>query len=520
LAREETWGEENEQQYEEPNEWPSIFSEVSDMAMLSNVSYPISFLIRQAKAGKLKNSSKVLARFQLVRDKDLSSGPLSPGELLEIVEANRDCIEQEYCSREDLESRYGWLEGLNHWVHVEETRGFPGSLALLEFDDHYDAHRLAYGLVINRIQKRIVVVFRGTYAERTDDWKRNLQSDQVEVPVPSNLLQRAIQRGLKERDSLPSKVKIHRGMYEYLFDNAEKGPRFEKERYEEITDLLFECLRENPDFDICVTGHSLGGALAEVFAVFLTANLNAFEEDLPIIPDVTCIPVGSMITGDAHFGRTLSYLERNDGLRYLRVTNEDDPVVYFPPLEEYALSGMQLRLNREHGHALWDPRTGRNYAPFTLNSARNKSSRWKHLDRDTVGALYLRPKDDRTESTDSGDEVPGWNHPHQEAIGVMYTRTRVDDMEEFANSWPNLIRALKYSFHGKTDYIRDHSIPSYLGRMERESEYLSRITLNSWHHEVGGALDTLKGYRHPSQDRVRPPREPQRLTLPQKLVLS
>lgn len=425
------------------------------MAMVSNISYPITFLIRQAKAGKLKNSSRVLERFQLVRDGDLSSGPMSPKEFLEIVEDNRDCIEREYCSQKDIESSHGWFNTLNHWVDVEEAHGFPGSLSLLEFDDHNDAHRLAYGLVVNRIQKRIVVVFRGTYADGTDDWKRNMQSDKVEIPVPPNLLQREKQQGgkpLQQKDLLPSTIKIHRGLYEYLFDNPNKGPRFERERYEEITTLLSECLRENPDYDVYVTGHSLGGGLAEIFAFYFSATIATFEADLPTTPRITCVCVGSMLAGDESFAMALCYLEQTERLRYLRVIKGDDPVCYFPPLEGYTPSGLQLLLNRDHGHVLWHPRTRRKFVPTALDSADEGDRFRKHLHRDTIGTVYACTTD--------------------------------GDMAETANSWPNLIRALVHSLHRGTDFFRHHMVPSYLGQLEREREYLSQITLDGLHHEV------------------------------------
>mmetsp|Transcript_9575 Transcript_9575/g.23856 ORF Transcript_9575/g.23856 Transcript_9575/m.23856 type:complete len:513 (-) Transcript_9575:169-1707(-) len=436
-----------EHEYRGPKLWPSIYEEVRDMATVSNLSYPISFLIRQAKAGKLNNNSRVFERFSLIRDGDIHSGPLSPKELLEIVEDNRDCIEREYCSHRDLESKYGWLHALNHWVKVEESRHFIGSMSLLEFDDHYDAHRLAYGLFINRIKKQIVVVFRGTYTEGTDDWKRNLQSELVEIPVPPNLLkwEKQKQDGELEKDHpLPSKMKLHRGLYEYLFDNPEKGPRFKRERHEEIMSVLLQCLRENQDYDVYVIGHSLGGALAEVFAFYLSTTISDYKAYLPTLPHITCVSIGSMVTGDANFARALWQLEQTERLRYLRVANEDDPVCYYPPLEGYALSGMQLRFNRHSGHALWHPRTRRKFLPSTPDSDHHN----EHLHRDT--SLYA--------CTNS-------------------------DMTEAINSWPNLIRALHSSKKLGTGFIynhvtiRDHMVPSYLRQLEREKEFLSQITL-------------------------------------------
>jgi hypothetical protein len=70
-------------------------------------------------------------------------------------------------------------------------------------------------------------------------------------------------------------IKLHRGFASYLFDDREEllddGTTRTRCRFDRILAALKECYEELPDderddWDLCVTGHSLGGSLANIFA--------------------------------------------------------------------------------------------------------------------------------------------------------------------------------------------------------------------------------------------------------------
>jgi hypothetical protein len=305
------------------------------------MSYPLSFLVRQAKQGKLKNSKAVLKALQRVRDGDLSTA-LTPHEILDIIRDNQDYImEQRPSDFEDC------LQILKYWENVADRYG-DGSLSLLEFDDHYDSRRLCYAILINRMRERITVVFRGTYADGTADWKRNLQLEQIEIPVPFNL--EPILNSKTDKGNLLT-MRVHKGLYEYLFKNEDRGPRYETERYQEILHHLQTCLEENPNYKIYVTGHSAGGALAKLFAFYLSSSRKAQQIPKP----VTCICIGSLVMGDRGYAEAVSCVEQLGWLRHLSIKNEGDIICYTPPLQWYSPSGMHLRLHRKGGHVFWHP---------------------------------------------------------------------------------------------------------------------------------------------------------------------
>ncbi|KAG7354552.1 lipase class 3 [Nitzschia inconspicua] len=322
--------------------WPSVYDESREMMMAAHMSYPLSFLIREAKQGNLKQSDQVLQVLQSVRDGDLSTA-LSPQDIMDIIKENKDYLLEHRTS--DMVDEFGSVKILEHWDSIARQYG-SGSLSLLEFDDHYDKRRLCYAILINKMRRRITVVFRGTYADGTNDWKRNLQIEQTEIPVPFNL-----QNILKDQDGNPMTMRVHKGLYEYLFRNNDRGPRFETERYQDILKHLQTCLEGNPGFKIYVTGHSAGGALAKLFAFYLSTSRKALHIPKP----VTCICIGSLVMGDSGYSQAVSCVERLGWLRHLSIKNEGDIICYTPPLHWYAPSGMHLRLHRHGGLLFWHP---------------------------------------------------------------------------------------------------------------------------------------------------------------------
>jgi pimeloyl-ACP methyl ester carboxylesterase len=203
-----------------------------------------------------------------------------------------------------------------------------------------------FSLFATRISKRITIIFRGTYAEDTNDWKRNLQFDRTEVELPDAL--RSSFEDNKNNNKNQYTINLHRGCYEYLFRNEDRDPSYTNERYDEILDVILQLVELYPDFKVFVTGHSLGGALGLLLSFHIAAD--------PRIPKpVTCVSAGSLLVGDANFQRAFSSLEGRGWIRHLRITNEKDPVPCLPPFAWFKPVGMHLELLRDGGHTLSHP---------------------------------------------------------------------------------------------------------------------------------------------------------------------
>jgi hypothetical protein len=186
--------------------------------------------------------------------------------------------------------------------------------------DLKSGEELVYAVGVNPVEQRITVIFRGsvTKADFITDSKISL----VQAPDPQST------------DSLGS-VGIHQGFYEYLF--GEKGSKPSK--YTEVMNHVEKLLAENParrSYNLYVTGHSLGGALATLFGFFAAAS--------PSVPlPVTVVSVASPRVGNIAFARSFAEMESQGKIRHLRIANHKDPVTLGPTVSSKRALAMSAK---------------------------------------------------------------------------------------------------------------------------------------------------------------------------------
>lgn len=177
------------------------------------------------------------------------------------------------------------------------------------------------------IEKRVTVIFRGSRTPA--DWAQNKKFHGTAVANPV--------KGLKEfanDKTLSNKVYVHAGFHEYL--NRKNGTP------EGIFETLVPILDTRPGYSLWVTGHSLGGGLASLFAVAA-----ASRDDIP--KPVNCITHAQPLVGDSRLFRSVKKLEESKNLFLLRTRNCEDGVPAVPafspkPSFTYVHLGMQLKL--------------------------------------------------------------------------------------------------------------------------------------------------------------------------------
>jgi predicted lipase len=163
-------------------------------------------------------------------------------------------------------------------------------------------------ILVSHSQKRIILVFRGT--ESMKDVIGDLQ-------ICRSLI----------RDNEHG-VKVHSGFKHQLFDGG---------MYNKIKDELLYTLKLYPSYSLCVTGHSLGGALATLFVYTLyTYDLTYapeskwdVDEDFmkrSVLLTFACPKVGNNKWCE-EFHRTR--------IRHLRYVNAMDIVPQFPSFHYY-----------------------------------------------------------------------------------------------------------------------------------------------------------------------------------------
>jgi hypothetical protein len=154
---------------------------------------------------------------------------------------------------------------------------------------------LQVAITLNRGSQLIYVVFRGS--DEKYDWLAN-------------------SKGYK--CNINSKVAVHAGFLGLI--DSHKNNLFR------IIDAL---LKENPTFNIVMTGHSLGGALCTLFG-FLTA-----ERLSSTVTKVKVISFASPRVGNYHFRKAI---DRTENLTCIRVTHRRD-IITACPLYRYYHAG-------------------------------------------------------------------------------------------------------------------------------------------------------------------------------------
>ena len=206
-----------------------------------------------------------------------------------------------------------------------------GSEVVYFNDQHDKGYReqtqMVYGISVDKIEKRVNVIFRGSRTPA--DWAANKKFNGMTVQNPVKFLDE-----FANDSSLPDDVCIHQGFWVYLLEPGNSMDIFEQ---------VLPILQKNPGYSLFVTGHSLGGALASLFAFRC-----ACRKDIP--KPVRCITHAQPLVGDFRLLQSVRKLEKSNNLILLRTRNCEDGVPAVPafslgePKFTYTHIGMELKM--------------------------------------------------------------------------------------------------------------------------------------------------------------------------------
>jgi len=167
---------------------------------------------------------------------------------------------------------------------LEMEKKYPdGKIIKFISDEKTD---LQVGITLNEIKKRICIIFRGS--ESKTDWYYDLQ---------------VIKKNLGDN------ICVHQGFYNQLYKN---------DNYNKITNIVIELLKEYNDYQIYITGHSLGAALSTLYGYQLSKIIHQ---------KITVVSFASPRVGNNKF--RLDF-DKRENLSHYRFSNQRDIITSIP----------------------------------------------------------------------------------------------------------------------------------------------------------------------------------------------
>jgi hypothetical protein len=203
-------------------------------------------------------------------------------------------------------------------------------------NDRMDNHECVFIILLSRSKKRVTVVFRGTVT--FNDAIKNQENNSFADPNP-----------IKEYyEGKLDKIETNRGYRDYLF-----LPRLDtgRTKFDEIADRVHEYGLElgGEGYTLCVTGHSMGGALASLFG-FRASCDKRFAQNGNAVRVFT---YGSAFPGRISFAKAFQQQERAGKIMHARCSMDGDivPFIRWPWQLDCAHTGYDVQL-RDSKHAL------------------------------------------------------------------------------------------------------------------------------------------------------------------------
>jgi len=188
-----------------------------------------------------------------------------------------------------------------------------------------------YFILLSRGARRITVVFRGS--STITDWVMNFQNAAYSRPNPID----------EDYEGKLDNIEIMKGYYIYLLARRLDTHR---SKFDEIADKAYEYGQElGPDFTLCCTGHSMGGALASLFSFYCSVDQRFKNRPIRLFT------FGGSFCGRTSYAKAFQHQERVGRIMHCRIESYKDPVPYtrLSPQLNYAQTGVGVRL---YGYSL------------------------------------------------------------------------------------------------------------------------------------------------------------------------
>jgi len=307
----------------------NLHSDINSMLFASMQVYSFSSLRKRAANMDLKNEHLILPQrtSKLSNDErneefsQPTDAQITAKAIGEFVYSNLDVLDESGNINNDL-----FVQSLLALSKLKDAH-------MVRFDGDFKGKAFTYGFLINHDDKRITIVFRGT--TNRSEWKANIQFAKGNINTPPMLTELGFDKDTKT-------IPIHSGFKKFFFYKA--GPS-KGQKYNQIKECLLK-LYENEkykDYELYVTGHSLGGALSTImtFELATSRKLAAVRGNKPVVN----ISFASPHVGGKTWCKAFQTLEKAGKIRHIRVSSMNDIVSSLPPTPNFGHVGVNLFLN-------------------------------------------------------------------------------------------------------------------------------------------------------------------------------
>jgi len=264
------------------------------------------------------------------------NNPVTAVAIKEFLDKNKKFFKQKRCDSKLKFLQAGTNEDPLWLAEIIENLGTSFDAEIVEFDDKFaytgvlKTTELVYAVIVNRSSKQIIIVFRGT--QNPKDALVDLRFFPHTPPIVKEITDK--------------KAKLHKGFSDYLLRKTKvEGTS----QLDQILSVLKEVYayktpdQDYSDYELVITGHSLGGSLSQLLS-FILAGLKEAE----FIPKpVKAVTYASPVVGDKHFFSAYQDLEKENKVRHIRVSNNSDVMPGNPGMgikKPYKQTGVNIHL--------------------------------------------------------------------------------------------------------------------------------------------------------------------------------
>jgi hypothetical protein len=195
---------------------------------------------------------------------------------------------------------------------------------IIEYDSN--SRDVQYGIIQNDKEMSITVVFRGS--ESMLDWYHDLI--------------------VFKKSIYGEKMKVHKGFHLQLFN---------EHLYYNIEQKLLNLKLRNPSYQLYVTGHSAGAALATLFAFFF-ANTLAYKKHFKLYDHtIVCISFASPRIGNKAFQKEFN---EHEHVEHFRCFNTKD-IISAVPNYKYYHTGYGVKISKKETFLFLDTKNKEQY---------------------------------------------------------------------------------------------------------------------------------------------------------------